>query len=211
MIELLATAPLSAYLAQQLRAHFVVHELAGADDAGPLPAAADRIRAVTGAGDTKVGGALIGMLPALEIISIFGVGYDGIDLAAAKQRDVVVTHTPDILNDDVADLALALMLAVSRQIVQADRHARCGQWLQGPMALGRKMSGARLGLVGMGRIGQRIALRAQAFGMHVAYTARNRRADVPTCLMPTTPTRHRWPRRATSSSSSRPVAGQRKK
>jgi lactate dehydrogenase-like 2-hydroxyacid dehydrogenase len=108
-----------------------------------------------------------------------GVGYDGVDVAAAKARGVVVAHTPDVLNDDVADLALALMLNVARRIPQADQYVRQGKWPSGPMPLARKMSGARLGLVGMGRIGQAIAHRALAFGMSVAYTARSAKTTLP--------------------------------
>jgi lactate dehydrogenase-like 2-hydroxyacid dehydrogenase len=108
-----------------------------------------------------------------------GVGYDGVDVAAAKARGVMVTHTPNVLNDDVADLAISLMLCAARQLPAADRFVRSGQWLKGPMPLARKMSGARLGLVGMGRIGQAIAQRAQAFGMQIAYHTRSPKAGVP--------------------------------
>jgi lactate dehydrogenase-like 2-hydroxyacid dehydrogenase len=118
-------------------------------------------------------------LPALKIVSVMGVGYDGIDVAAAKARGVVVTHTPGVLNDDVADLAIALMLSLSRQIARADRFVRAGQWSGGPLPLGRKVSGARLGIVGMGRIGQAIAHRATAFDMRIAYTARSAKTELP--------------------------------
>ncbi|MEO7335830.1 MAG: 2-hydroxyacid dehydrogenase, partial [Caldimonas sp.] len=131
-----------------------------------------------------VGEALLAQLPALEIVSVMGVGYDGIDVAAAKARGVRVTHTPAVLNDDVADLAIALMLAWSRQIARADRFVRAGEWPKGPLALGRKMSGARVGIVGMGRIGQAIADRAAAFGMTIAYTARNARPALPHAYLP---------------------------
>jgi lactate dehydrogenase-like 2-hydroxyacid dehydrogenase len=178
-IELLATAPLLPYLAARLAEHFIVHDRSVLADPAALARIAPRIRAVTGAGDTRVPGELIARLPALEIISNFGVGYDGVDVPAAQARGIVVTNTPDILNDDVADLALALMLGHARQLVAADHHVRSGAWSQGPLPLGRKLSGARLGLVGMGRIGQRIARRAQAFEMQVAYTSRTARSDVP--------------------------------
>jgi lactate dehydrogenase-like 2-hydroxyacid dehydrogenase len=137
------------------------------------------VRAVAGSGDSKVSAELMAQLPALELISIMGVGYDGVDVAAAKARGVMVTHTPNVLNDDVADLAISLMLCAARQLPAADRFVRSGQWLKGPMPLARKMSGARLGLVGMGRIGQAIAQRAQAFGMQIAYHTRTPKADVP--------------------------------
>ena len=157
---------------EPLQAAFTVH--ADADDA-PL----DRIRAVCGGGESKVGAALIAQLPALEIVSIMGVGYDGVDVAACKARGVIVTHTPDVLNDDVADLALALALNIARRIPQADRHVREGKWPQAPMPLATKMSGARMGLVGIGRIGQAIAARALAFGMTIAYTARSAKPALP--------------------------------
>ena len=176
-IELLAVAKPSPFLAPQLQQGFKVHEqpLEHADFAALAP----RIRALVGGGESRISAELIAQLPALEIIAIHGVGYDGVDVAAAKARGIPVTHTPDVLNDDVADLALALMLGFSRQLVQADRHVRSGAWSQGPLALGRKLSGARLGLVGIGRIGQGIARRAAAFDMKVAYTARHSRAELP--------------------------------
>lgn len=140
---------------------------------------ARRIRAVAAAGDSVVSAALIAQLPALEVISVMGVGYDGVDVPAALARGIAVGHTPGVLNDDVADLAIGLMLAVSRGIVSADRHVRAGRWPATGRPLQRRMSGARLGLVGMGRIGRAIASRAQAFGMQVAYCARERKRDLP--------------------------------
>jgi lactate dehydrogenase-like 2-hydroxyacid dehydrogenase len=89
-----------------------------------------------------------------------------------------------VLNDDVADLAIALMLAWARQIARADRFVRAGGWVNGPLPLGRKVSGARLGIVGMGRIGQAIALRAAAFGMTISYTARTPKATLPHAYFP---------------------------
>jgi len=118
-------------------------------------------------------------LPKLEIVSCFGVGYDGVDVATAVELGLPVTHTPGVLSDDVADLAMGLVLAVGRQIALADQFVRAGRWPQGPLALGRKVSGARMGIVGMGRIGQAIARRAQAFGMSIAYTTRTVKADLP--------------------------------
>jgi hydroxypyruvate reductase len=116
-------------------------------------------------------------LPALEMISVFGVGYDGVDVAAARARGVPVTNTPDVLTEEVADLGMALMLSIARRIPQADKFVRAGAWPSGPFPLTRKVSGARLGIVGLGRIGQAIADRAAAFGMSIAYTTRTRRDD----------------------------------
>src|SRR5690242_11992333 len=123
-IEVLAVAKLSPFLVEPLKAAYSLHERLHETDPQAFAAVAPRIRAIAASGESKVDAALIAKLPALEIISVMGVGYDGVDVAAAKARGVVVTHTPGVLNDDVADLALALMLAVSRTIPQADRYVR---------------------------------------------------------------------------------------
>ena len=155
---LLAVARLSPLLMPQLEAAFSVHQGLHETDPAAFAAAAPQLRAIAANGDSRVPAALIAQLPALEIISVMGVGYDGVDVAAAKARGVMVTHTPDVLNADVADLAIGLMLCASRQLPAADRWVRSGDWAaKGPMPLARKMSGARLGIVGMGRIGQAIA------------------------------------------------------
>ena len=177
--EVLVVAKLPVFLMDPLRESFVVHDRLHETDAAAFTAAAPRISAIAAHGESKVGAALMDRLPGLRIISVMGVGYDGIDVVAAKSRGVVVTHTPGVLNDDVADLALGLMLATARRIPQADRHVREGRWPSGPMPLARKVSGARLGIVGMGRIGQAIAQRATAFSMSIAYTARGVKADLP--------------------------------
>jgi len=146
---------------------------------------APQIRGIAASGESKVPASLIAQLPALEIISVFGVGYDGVDVAAAKARNVMVTHTPKVLNDDVADLAIGLMLSAARQLPAADRYVKDGKWTSGPMPLARKVSGARIGIVGIGRIGQAIAQRALAFNMTVSYTARSKRAELPYTFYPT--------------------------
>lgn len=152
---------------------YVVHDRVHQSDPVAFAALAPRIRAVAASGEAKVPRALIDQMPALEIISVFGVGYDGIDVQAARERGVPVTNTPDVLTDDVADMGMGLLLAVARRIAQADRFVRAGEWSHGRMVLGRKVSGARLGIVGLGRIGLAIARRAEGFGMSVAYTARH--------------------------------------
>ena len=177
--SILSVAKLSPLFASQLDVAFSVHDRLHQTDPAAFAAAAPAIRAIAASGESKVGAELIAQLPKLEIISVMGVGYDGIDVAAAKARGAVVTHTPNVLNDDVADLAIGLMLSAARQLPAADRYVRAGSWPNGPMPLARKMSGARLGLVGMGRIGQAIAHRAAAFGMSIAYTARNPRPTLP--------------------------------
>ena len=183
--DVLTVARLPPFLMQPLQAAYAVHDRLHETDPAAFAAVAPRIRAIVASGESVVGAGLIAQLPALEIISVMGVGYDGIDVAAAKARGVVVTHTPGVLNDDVADLAMALMLAWARQVARADRFVRAGQWPAGPLPFGHKVSGARLGIVGMGRIGKAIAQRAAAFGMRIAYTARSAKADLPHRFLPT--------------------------
>ncbi|SCK59724.1 Lactate dehydrogenase [Variovorax sp. HW608] len=176
--ELLAVAPLMPFLMEALCREYTVHDRIHVSDPAAFAEVAPRIRGVVANGEAKVPRELIAQLPALEVISVFGVGYDGIDVAAAHERGVPVTNTPEVLNDDVADLAIGLMLAVARRIPQADRFVRGNEWPKGPIALARKVTGSRLGIVGMGRIGQAIAHRAGAFGMDIAYTARSPRGNV---------------------------------
>jgi len=137
-----------------------------------------------GGGEGKIDASYMALFPALELIAVCGVGYDGIDVAAAKKRGIMVTHTPNVLNDDVADLALGLLLSVARKIPAADRFTRNADWLDGPFQLTRKLSGAKLGMVGMGRIGQAIAKRALAFDMDIAYFARHARPELPYTFVP---------------------------
>lgn len=109
----------------------------------------------------------------LKLIANFGVGLDRIDLAEAKRRGVAVSYTPDHLSADVADLAMALTLALLRRLPAADAFVRRNGWAEGPFGLGTSAKGRKLGIIGLGRIGKAIADRAQAFGMEVAYTARS--------------------------------------
>jgi len=176
-IDVLTAARLWPPMMEALHGAFRVHDRTHQGDPAAFAAIAPRIRAIAASGESKVPRELIAQMPALEIISVFGVGYDGVDVAAARERGIAVTHTPNVLNDEVADLAMALVLAVSRRLVEADRYVRSGAWANGPMPLARKVSGARMGIVGLGRIGMAIARRAEAFGMSIAYTSRNAKAD----------------------------------
>ncbi|WP_029001272.1 2-hydroxyacid dehydrogenase [Azohydromonas australica] len=118
-------------------------------------------------------------LPALRVVSSFGVGLDRIDLTAAARRGVPVGYTPNVLNDCVADIAFTLLLDVARRAAEADRFVRRGDWLKEKFPLATRVSGKRLGLVGMGRIGRTIARRASGFDMEIRYHDRNVIADVP--------------------------------
>jgi lactate dehydrogenase-like 2-hydroxyacid dehydrogenase len=119
--------------------------------------------------------ALLARLPNLKVISSFGVGLDTLDVPAATRRGIPVGYTPDVLTDCVADIAFGLLLAIGRRIPEADRYVRAGKWVKQPpvaFPLGRQVSGAKLGIVGLGRIGQAIARRAAGFDMDVRYHAR---------------------------------------
>lgn len=142
-------------------------------------AQAATVRAVATRGKGRVDDALMARLPNLEIVANFGVGYDTVDAAAAARRGVVVTNTPDVLNEEVADLALGLLLATVRQIPQADRFVRAGLWRAGAFPLSPTVRDRTVGIVGMGRIGKAIARRLEAFGVAVAYHSRRPQPDVP--------------------------------
>lgn len=178
--EVVVTSRIPPFLMSALQDHYVVHEREHIRE----PQVFGRVRALVGGGEGKIDASYMALFPALELIAVCGVGYDGIDVAAAKKRGIMVTHTPNVLNDDVADLALGLLLSVARKIPAADRFTRNADWLDGPFQLTRKLSGAKLGMVGMGRIGQAIAKRALAFDMDIAYFARHARPELPYTFVP---------------------------
>jgi lactate dehydrogenase-like 2-hydroxyacid dehydrogenase len=129
--------------------------------------------------------ALIASLPKLEIIACFGSGVDLIDLAAARERNIPVTNTPAVFDDECADLAIGLMLASYRQIIYADHYVRSGEWkAKGPISLGRTATHKTVGIVGLGAIGRAIADRAVAFKMRVLYTGPRRKPDAPYEFVP---------------------------
>lgn len=173
--DIMQVSNLPTFMMNDLQQDYMVHDHAHIQDPGALA----RVSALVGAGESKVDRKLLSMLPNLKIISVYGVGYDGVDVAAAKERGIVVTHTPGVLTDDVADLAMGLMLSVGRRIPQADRFLRNGDWINEPYPMTHKVSGARLGVVGMGRIGRAIAKRAAAFDMSIAYTGRDAKPELP--------------------------------
>ncbi|MDC7674854.1 2-hydroxyacid dehydrogenase [Asticcacaulis machinosus] len=116
--------------------------------------------------------------PQLRLISHHGVGYDNIDASWAGRHGIIVTHTPDVLTEDVADLAMGLLLATVRRIPQADRFVRQGEWAAAPFPLSSSLQGRTLGIVGLGRIGRAIARRAEAFGVSILYHGRHPQTDV---------------------------------
>ena len=179
--DLLLPGKLMPYVMERLAAHYQVHKLYEAKDPEAfLREVGGRIRAIATAGHIPVPGSLIDACPKLEIISSFGVGTDAIDVAHARKRGVVVGNTPDVLNDDVANLAVALVLATTRRIPAYDRYVREGRWArEGDPPLTRGIAGRQIGIVGFGRVGRAIAEKLQVFNCKIAYFARNKRSDAP--------------------------------
>ncbi|MBN9306826.1 MAG: hydroxyacid dehydrogenase [Devosia sp. 67-54] len=176
-IDILQTSKLLASCEQALAAKYTVHKLhEAADKEALLAAIGDKVRGIAGGG---VKAELMDRLPRLEIIANFGVGYDSIDTQAAKARNIRVTNTPNVLNDAVAELTIGLMIALGRRIPQADRYVRDGNWPRGGFPLQSELNGKTVGILGLGRIGKEIAIRAQAMKMRVVYHGRRRQADEP--------------------------------
>ena len=172
--DILMTAPMSPGVIEALDRTFTLHRLWLQPDQGRfLQEVGPRIRAVaTSTLYGRVTASLLDRLPALEIIASFGVGYDNIDADDAARRGIVVTNTPGVLDDEVADLAIGLLLATIRQIPQADQHVRQGRWPHGSFPLSPTLRGRRVGIVGMGQIGKAIARRLEGFGVEIAYHSR---------------------------------------
>jgi len=159
------------------------YRLTRADKDAVPDAIAARARALITSGLDGAPASLIARMPKLEIITVNSVGYDLVDMQTAIARGIPVTHTPNVLTDDVADLALGLMLMTSRRLGVADRFVRAGRWMQEKFPVSGKVSGKRLGILGLGRIGRAIAARAEGFGMEILYTDRAK-MDAPYRFLP---------------------------
>jgi len=178
-VEIIAASMLYPATMEELERTYDVHRMFEfRDRAAFLAPLKDRVRGIATFGG-RVDKALLEALPRLEIVAAMSIGVDHIDLDAAKARGIRVTNTPDVLTDDTADLALALLLAVARRIVPADKFLRAGQWLKGPLPLATKLGGLKLGVLGMGRIGEAIARRAAAMNMQVGYHNRRAKPEMP--------------------------------
>ncbi len=175
--DILAVAKLHPFYQKHLESVYTVHDRTHDTDPDAFAQLAPRIVGVAANGESRVSRELLARLPNAKVVSVFGVGYDGVDVAAAIETGKLVGHTPDVLTDDVADLAMGLVLSIGRNIPLADGFVRQDQWAQGPFRLSKKVSGSRMGIVGLGRIGKAIARRAEGFGMSIAYTARSEKAD----------------------------------
>jgi lactate dehydrogenase-like 2-hydroxyacid dehydrogenase len=172
--DLLQLGSYPAWDQDPLDAAFTVHKLFEASDkTAYLAKVGPKIRAIATRGDLGASAAIIAACPALEIISVYGVGTDAVDFTATRPRGIKVTNTPDVLTGDVADLALAMALALTRNIPAAEAWARTGEWAKSGFPLQRRFFGRKAGVLGLGRIGLAIAQRLEGFGMDIAYSARH--------------------------------------
>ncbi len=176
--EVLLVGPSRPVIAKGLSA-LTVHNLAGGDHEALL-ASLSHVRAMAVTAMLPVDDALMARLPNLDIIASFGVGYDHVDVAAAARRGIVVTNTPDVLTEEVADTAIGLLVCTVRELPQAERYLRAGKWRERAYPLSRAtLQNRTVGMVGMGRIGMAIARRLEAFGTPIAYHTRHERPDLP--------------------------------
>jgi lactate dehydrogenase-like 2-hydroxyacid dehydrogenase len=177
---LIITGPMYPPTLAELEQTYDAHRLWTAPDKDALIASmADKITAVASSNSGGINGAVMAKLPKLKTIAHFGVGYDTVDVDAARSRKIAVTNTPDVLTEEVADLAFALVLSAVRRVPQGDKFVRDGKWLKGAMPLTDSVQGKTCGIVGMGRIGRAIAKRALAFNLKIAYQGPNKKSDVP--------------------------------
>lgn len=162
-----------------LNEQYIMHRYFEAEDKpGFLQRVGGDIRGVACRGESIVDRQMIEAMPKLEIIAVYGVGHDGVDLEACRQRGIRVTNTPDILAKDVADLAVAMMLALGRGVVPADHWVRSGGWqTKGPFPLQQRMYGRRAGILGLGKIGHAIGRRLAGFDMPISYWSRTRKLE----------------------------------
>jgi len=179
--DILVVSPYMPHVLDALEEEFTLHNLYGAEDqAERLKEIAPKIRGLASTAFADCDRALIDALPNLEIISHLGVGYDTVDVGHALSRGIAVTHTPDVLNDEVANTTVLLLLSAARRFVEYDRYVREGRWeKEGNPPLTHGIAGRRVGIVGFGRIGKTIAEKLKAFHCEVVYHGRREQADQP--------------------------------
>jgi lactate dehydrogenase-like 2-hydroxyacid dehydrogenase len=179
--EVVLIGPLKPLVVSGLEAACTVYKAAAATDRDAFCAAHAQVRAIACSATTEqIPGALMAHFPQLEIVSSFGVGYDHVDVKWAAAHGVIVTNTPNVLTEEVADTALGLLLCTVREFCQAERFVRAGKWSEQGYPLSRATLRDRtVGLVGIGAIGQAIARRLDAFGVPVVYHSRQPRRDLP--------------------------------
>ncbi|MFL5131820.1 MAG: 2-hydroxyacid dehydrogenase [Microvirga sp.] len=185
--DILMTAPMMPIVIETLDKAVTLHRLwEQTDKEAFLKEVGPRIRGVaTSTLFGRVDASLLDRLPNVEIVSSFGVGYDNVDAAEAAKRNIVVTNTPGVLDDEVADLTLGLLLATLRKIPQADRYLRDGKWLKASFPLSATLRERKVGIVGLGRIGKAIARRLSGFDVSIAYHGRTQQDDVAYSYYPT--------------------------
>ena len=171
-----AMPALEAALAEQFDCHSLANE---SDPRGYLAAHGKEFQGLVTTSKNGADAAMMDALPNLKVISHFGVGYDTVDAAAAAKRGIGLSNTPDVLNACVADVAMGLLIDASRGLSASDRFVRRGDWLRGQFPLATRVSGKKLGIVGLGRIGLAIAKRAQGFDMFIHYHSRKPVPGVP--------------------------------
>jgi len=174
-IDLLIYGPRKPVVDNGFSERFVRHNFETIGDLDRLtPAVAEKIRGIAVTGLRPTGKPVLSRFPKLEIVSSFGVGYDHVDSAYAKEHGIVVTNTPDVLTEEVADTAIGLLISVLREFLKADRYLRSGLWTTQdyPLSVG-SLRDRKVGMVGMGRIGQAIARRLEAARVPVVYHSRN--------------------------------------
>ncbi|OCJ16362.1 hydroxyacid dehydrogenase [Rhizobium sp. AC44/96] len=177
--EILLAGPYPEWDMVDLEDRYVVHRLYEASDRDAyLKDVGANIRAIATRGELGASAELMQSLPKLEVVSVYGVGTDAVNLPHARENGIRVTNTPDVLSEDVADMALGLLLSAARLIPHGDAMVRSGLWGKTAMPLVTRVSGKRVGVVGMGRIGQAIAQRAAAFGCDIRYFSRNPQTQV---------------------------------
>lgn len=176
---LVLMGPLLPSVMQNLESNYEVHRFWEADDQDALlESVKAHCTGVVTDGGRGVEAAVLKKLPNVKMVSVFGVGVDAVDLAYCREHGIAVSNTPDVLSDDVADMAMALALAVSRQMIVGDAYSRAGRWpAEGAMPLTRRVMGKRAGIYGMGSIGNALAKRLEGFGMQISYCNRSERAE----------------------------------
>jgi hydroxypyruvate reductase len=178
--EVLEIVDVHAGTTAELEEAYVVHKLWLADDVDAfLRRIGHGVRGIATNGIAGTKGVPLAALPKLEIVGVFGVGVDAVDLETARSKGVHVTNTPDVLTEGVAELGMALLLDVARCVTRNDRYIRQGRWpKEGDPPLASSLIGRRLGILGFGRIGRRVAEMASVFGMQICYCARSAKPDV---------------------------------
>jgi lactate dehydrogenase-like 2-hydroxyacid dehydrogenase len=184
-VEILMLSPMMPIVMEGISKSFTLLKAWEKPDLdGYLREVGSTVRGLAPGSHGHVGAALFDKLPNLEIVANMGVGYDTIDAREAGRRGLIVTNTPDVLTEEVADLALGLLLATVRHIPQVDRHVRAGKWLKSPYPLTPTLRGRKVGILALGRIGKAIARRLEGFGVEIAYHGRSEQKGVPYRYVP---------------------------